>query len=217
VQGELGRAAEGLPNAERALQIVERVHGPSHNLTAADRSQVAELELLLGRAEPALSHFEQAAAAVEKLFGPTDPRLAPPLRGAGEALLALDRPAEAAPRLTRALGLAEGSVATPPGELVAVRFALARALWAVGDEKAIHLAAGHIDEMEARRAGGLVEIRHAHQVAVRDAAAGLRQGLARRGHDGALARSSRGGGGQRRRRQRGRANGGGAQGGHGDL
>ncbi|HTM22550.1 MAG TPA: tetratricopeptide repeat protein, partial [Kofleriaceae bacterium] len=54
-----------------------------------------------------------------------------PLTGLAEALLGLDRPAEALPLAERAAAIREKNAL--PAELAESRFALARARWATGD------------------------------------------------------------------------------------
>ncbi|MCA9686136.1 MAG: tetratricopeptide repeat protein, partial [Myxococcales bacterium] len=77
--------------------------------------------------ERALEFFEEALHIYEQAFGAEHHRVAFALTGMGQALIGLDRPAEAIPHLERALVIRTGT-AVEPTDLAETRFALARAL-----------------------------------------------------------------------------------------
>jgi tetratricopeptide (TPR) repeat protein/predicted Ser/Thr protein kinase len=124
----LGRADEAIPILERALAIMAPLHERGgdgyyhHRLAAALRVK--------GDARGALEHDRAALAASSLALDSGAQWDAWPLTGIGLDLLALDRPAEAAPPLERAVK--EQAAGAAPFEIAESRFALARALWETG-------------------------------------------------------------------------------------
>jgi tetratricopeptide (TPR) repeat protein len=80
--------------------------------------------------EQAQAHYKRALALYEKTLPLDAPPLAEPLLGLAEVALAQGHPMQALPLLTRALPLAQGSIKAD------TQYALARALWQAGRERA---------------------------------------------------------------------------------
>jgi tetratricopeptide (TPR) repeat protein len=112
---------------ERVIEILSASEEPDLVARAMIHSNIGECLLLLDSAEGARERFEAALAALEPLVSPDDERLAYPLRGMGDVLLAEGRPAEAQVVLERALGVRK----TSPDErnLAEIQWGLARARW----------------------------------------------------------------------------------------
>jgi tetratricopeptide (TPR) repeat protein len=126
-----GRPAEALAHAERAFQTARKRLGPEHELTAFFQVDVAQCLLVQGKAAQALELFQRALAVLEKTRGPENRDLARVLTGLGRSLVQLGQPQRAVATLERALRLREGARVDDAAE---TRFALARALAAVGTE-----------------------------------------------------------------------------------
>ncbi len=103
-------------------------------LTAAEEVG-AELYLRQGRLSLAKASFERVLRLTQTLRGVEDPNLVSALIGLGKTKLQLSDAAGAAEALTRALALAEGK-RLPLELLSSGRFALAKAQWALGGQKA---------------------------------------------------------------------------------
>jgi tetratricopeptide (TPR) repeat protein len=134
------RPGDALGHARQALAIEEA----NPDATAADLGasveNVAEALLELGRHGEALHHNQRALALFRRELGPGHAWTALAESTHGRILQAQGRPAEAVAPLRRALagGFAEGRGETPEG--AAARFALARALWDSGGDRAEALA-----------------------------------------------------------------------------
>jgi tetratricopeptide (TPR) repeat protein len=129
---ELGDDEAALSLSERVCRVIGEAYGPNSANVAHVQSNHAEYLLAVGRSEEALQLFEDARVRWERHVGPDHQFLAYPLTGTGRALLALGRAKEAVAPLQRALRIRE--VHDPdPVERGETRFALAQALWAVGD------------------------------------------------------------------------------------
>ncbi len=127
-----GQLDEALSAHQRAL-VLQTKDAPGSQYEASAHAAVADVLLLqhqLARAEP---EYRTAIAQYEKAVGAQSGRLASPLHGLGELLLEAKRPREAVPVLERACALAAGEGPLEHGQNC---FALARALWESGGDRA---------------------------------------------------------------------------------
>ena len=125
---DLGHLDEAQRLAERAMAIRERALGREHPEIAGTLVYLGDIHRARGELAAARRAYDESLALAERLAGRDDPALALPLLGLAELALRERRPAEAVPRLRRALSL------LPPDAVRHrlrgdVRFALARALW----------------------------------------------------------------------------------------
>jgi len=122
-----GSYDEALARLERAREIWETALGPEHPDVAITVGNIAKVHLLRGAPEPALEHARRALVIAEASLGPDHEGLGYSLTTIGEALLVLDRAAEAIAPLERALEVRRrGSV--DPVRTAETQFALAKAL-----------------------------------------------------------------------------------------
>ncbi|HEX8703027.1 MAG TPA: serine/threonine-protein kinase [Myxococcaceae bacterium] len=128
-----GRHAEALTYAERAFQTARKRLGAEHELTAFFQVDVAHCLLAQGKAAQALELFQRALVILEKSRGAESRDLAKGLTGQGRSLVELGQPKQAVALLERALRLREGARVDEAAE---TKFALARAVAAVGTEPA---------------------------------------------------------------------------------
>jgi eukaryotic-like serine/threonine-protein kinase len=130
VVADAGDPAEARRLAERALAIRLAALGPDHYDVANSLLNLAPGTADLGERE---AQLRQALAIYEKVSGPDSLDVAYPLTGLAKVLVETDRVAEARAAAERALALrvAGGEIAS---EVADSRFALARALWADGEE-----------------------------------------------------------------------------------
>jgi tetratricopeptide (TPR) repeat protein len=130
-----GRYAEAIETAQRARAVYDRAYGPGSAIAAIVLSNSAESLSALGRQTEALATFRKALGEAEAAVGPDHVWLGYPLVGTGLALLALGRPAEAIAPIERSIFIRDR--AEPRFDLRAEsRFALARALWDGGGDRA---------------------------------------------------------------------------------
>lgn len=135
-----GRSEEAVATFERSVALIRRRMGAGHPRVAVVLENEGESLLSLHRNAEALGVFEQASTVWTRA-GASPLMLAWAETGAGMALVALDRPTAAVPRLEEALRSRIDLHAGLP-ELADTRFALARALWPDGKahERALALA-----------------------------------------------------------------------------
>jgi tetratricopeptide (TPR) repeat protein/predicted Ser/Thr protein kinase len=148
-----GRPAEGLELLRRARAL--EVRAGRFVDEGFLRHRAADALRRLGRFEEALAEDRASLEAIRRAQGEESKPLAWPLTGEGEDLIALGRAREAIAPLERAVTLRQAST-TAPTELGASRFALARALWDGGGDRA---RASTLAE-EARRALAAAAARH---------------------------------------------------------
>jgi len=131
---DLGHPEKGLSLADRSVQIVVNLD-PDNVLLANAANNRAEALRLLGRHAEAARDYETASRILREQLGPGHQDLAYPLQGMGENLLSAGDPSAAIPFLEEALAIrARGE---PHVALVGdTRFALARALWESGGDRA---------------------------------------------------------------------------------
>ncbi|MEO7092706.1 MAG: tetratricopeptide repeat-containing protein kinase family protein, partial [Polyangiales bacterium] len=134
VLGLLDRPAEALPFHQRALAITEATIGPESSEAGASHGYLGGTLRAIDKPREAIAEFKIALALTEKELGPEHSDLSFPLSGIGHSFLDLNQPKDALPYLERALKLRD-----PEGDPVStaeVQFALARALWGSGGDKA---------------------------------------------------------------------------------
>jgi tetratricopeptide (TPR) repeat protein len=132
-----GDLAGSLAAYEAAYPILRAALGEAHTTVGLLLSNTGETLLALDRPEPARARFERALAILERGLGAEHADLALPLKGLGLARLRQGRPADALAPLERALALrTRAAAASDPQEIAELRWALARALRALGREPA---------------------------------------------------------------------------------
>ncbi len=131
----LGRYDEAIALQRRALANREAALGPTSHLVADSVNGLAWSLAYAGRHGEALEQFRRALAILEKVVGPQHPSLIIPLDGMGQTLLRMHTPEPAVAPLERALALGENGRASPEDQS-STRFALARALWDSGRDRA---------------------------------------------------------------------------------
>jgi len=126
-----GDYAGALPLAEADLKAraVASPGSPDH-LTAL--LNLASTQYQLGNYAGAVDTFGAAAKLSAEQFGDNSPRAVSPLRGLGMALLAQQRPAEAAPILARAVALSRRTQGLFNDEQAAIAFPLVAAYQQLG-------------------------------------------------------------------------------------
>ncbi|HEX5752978.1 MAG TPA: serine/threonine-protein kinase [Archangium sp.] len=126
----MGRAGEAVELLRRALAVKQKALGPEHPSTALSMCALGDALRELGRHDEARAHYQRALDVYEKQLGPQHSQLALPLLGLGELARSSGRLAQALPLLERALALGQDDDKAEASQ------ALARALWAVGRERA---------------------------------------------------------------------------------
>ena len=126
--------AEAPPLMERALAILRKRLPPEHFRLTEAEGFLAETLLNVGRLDESLRHSTAVLASVEARPGPGQVWLVQTLTIHGETLLRLGRAAEARPELERALTLS--LAVNDPRRTAENRFELAKALWALGQDRA---------------------------------------------------------------------------------
>ena len=135
VQNELGDHSAALIAADQAVAIYENAYGKESPLVAHPLGDRGESYELLGRYAEAERDLRRTVDLSGQWVGPDHPWTAYPLTALGKTLILEHRLREATPVLERALRIREKS--EPNAELVAeTRFALARARWELGEDRA---------------------------------------------------------------------------------
>jgi tetratricopeptide (TPR) repeat protein len=135
ILGIKGEYEEALAFDRRALEVAERTRGAAHPDVGWALVAMADVLRQQGKYDEALSQYRRAIAVWEHALGPRHRHLALPLTGIGRVELDRHRPALALPPLERARAViqdAEGD----PAENAETLFALARALWESGKDRA---------------------------------------------------------------------------------
>ena len=146
-RNELGEHAAALIAADKAVQIYRNAYGDRSPQVAHPLGDRGESFELLGRYVEAERDLRETVDLSGQWVGADHPFTAYPLTALGKTLIAERRPREAIPILERALRIREHS--EPNAELVAeTRFALARARWETGPDRA-----GALSLAEAARDG----------------------------------------------------------------
>ncbi len=124
------RGAPGRARAryQRALDLMRDHFGDDHPEVAVALFNLGNLHKDTGRLDLAEQHYRQALSIREKALREDHPLVIKNLTTLGQTLVAGDEPEEAIAVLERALTLSEGKQ-TPPEELGALRFLVARVLY----------------------------------------------------------------------------------------
>jgi serine/threonine-protein kinase len=131
---------EALAYFERSLRIGERERKPGNDCSDRPLCGMGEAKRRLGRLDDALADFQRSLAVTEKALGPNHPQLVPALLGMGRAYIGRHQESTAMAALERAQAIRE-SLPGDGVELADIRFALAQAIWKVGDRlRAVDLA-----------------------------------------------------------------------------
>jgi serine/threonine-protein kinase len=151
VLNDMGRAAEAIGYADRAIADLTQELGAEHPLVGTFVSNRGEILARLGRHAEARAAFERALAVEQPAYGPDSPNLAYPLAGIGDSFLAVREPKLAVAPLERALRIREAGE-TNRALVAEVAFSLARALWEAGGSRtraknlAVHARALYRDQ-----------------------------------------------------------------------
>jgi tetratricopeptide (TPR) repeat protein len=129
-----GEMSEAVAPIERALMIVERGLGAEHPMTGIVSSNCADVFNSVGRFSEAHRAAARALAILEPGRHPEDLSLASPLAALGVACLGMGQADQALPLLERAVAIRDLKE-NDPVQLGDARFALARALAAVGRDR----------------------------------------------------------------------------------
>jgi eukaryotic-like serine/threonine-protein kinase len=129
-----GKPEESLARHREAAAILERAGTPT-DLLAHELTEVGALALELGKTDEALAAFARGKQLAETVGVESAVTLTFAQVGLGKALIAANRPKEALAPLEAALAARIASSA-PPNQLGGARFALARALWLAGGDRA---------------------------------------------------------------------------------
>ncbi len=127
---ESGELDKALSHAQTALEIRKTTLGPEHPMVAESLDELGMILIGLKRYDEALASSQSAVELKNKALGPDHPDLSYSYDGIGQALLARGSAAEAVEPLRKALTYTE----VEPEALAQTGFALAKALWAVGQE-----------------------------------------------------------------------------------
>jgi eukaryotic-like serine/threonine-protein kinase len=148
---DLGRLREALGYNERAIAALAQELGPDHPTVGIYVSNKGEILNRLGLTSEARVAFERAIAIDERSMGNDHANLAYPLAGLGDGALRDRKPAAAIAPLERALRIREAH----ESDVVLIAetsFALARALWDSGQDRARALKlAAHARDIYARQ------------------------------------------------------------------
>jgi tetratricopeptide (TPR) repeat protein/tRNA A-37 threonylcarbamoyl transferase component Bud32 len=138
---DMGRLDEAAALFARAVADLSHEVGPDHPLVATFLSNQAETLDRMGRHEEARAGYHRALVIEERGYGAESSNLAYPLTGLGLSYLADHLPAAAVPPLERAHRIRRAHE-SDPRLLAETEFALARALWDAGGDRAraVHLA-----------------------------------------------------------------------------
>ena len=127
---ESGDLDTALSHAQTALEIRKTTLGPEHHMVAESLDEVGMGLIALKRYDEALTSFQSAVELKSKVLGPEHSDLSYSYDGIGQALLARGSAAEAVEPLQKALTYTD----VEPEALAQSGFALAQALWTVGQE-----------------------------------------------------------------------------------
>jgi tetratricopeptide (TPR) repeat protein len=132
---QLGRHDEAIATLQRALEIADATIGADHPAAAVARGTLGDALLSAGKIMEAQTELERALRDLERTAGPGNLKTASVLLSLGRLWLAENRPNDALPHLERALKIYEAHRGAAPANHIDAAFALARALWDIGDQK----------------------------------------------------------------------------------
>ncbi|HVV15651.1 MAG TPA: protein kinase [Polyangia bacterium] len=131
----LGRSQEALEHADRAIEILAPALGAGHPELATQLGTRGEILNALGRYRDARASFEKARIIWERELGVDNRKLASALTGIGISYIADADAGRAIVPLERAVKIREQHE-NDPARRAETRFALARALWEAGRDRA---------------------------------------------------------------------------------
>ena len=134
-QAQLGRKALALAHFDRALPILQQTYGADSNEYAAGLADEGEYQLQMGLVAKARATLRQALSIQTRVLDPGHPDIAQTRMKLGEAELEAKDYAAARESLEQAANRLEALHLAPELQAQA-RFALARALWVTGQDKA---------------------------------------------------------------------------------
>jgi tetratricopeptide (TPR) repeat protein/predicted Ser/Thr protein kinase len=127
---ESGQLEQALEHVSKALEVRRATQGPEHPAVATALDELGTSQIALKRYDEAVATFQQALELRRKTLGEEHLDLSYSYDGIGQALLAGGKAAEAVEPLKKALAYKD----TEPELLAQAGFALAKALWTVGQE-----------------------------------------------------------------------------------
>ena len=139
VEMSQGDAAAAYADADKAVAIYRAAYGPDNPLVGAPLDVRGEALNMLHRYQEAERDFRDAARRSSGLYGDDHAWTAYALNDLGQVLVNEERPREAIPILEKALHVRE-RLERSPDDTAETRFALARALWAAGQDHGRALA-----------------------------------------------------------------------------
>jgi tetratricopeptide (TPR) repeat protein/predicted Ser/Thr protein kinase len=147
----VGKLEPALEHAQAALEVRREALGPKHFDVIVTTEQVGMLLLELKRYEEALAAYRTALALSLEDVGNDDPGLQFSYDGIGQALVGLGRHAEAVAPLEKALSFkAQVETVDQQRTLGESGFALARALWGLGQRERARAEAARAREVLTR-------------------------------------------------------------------
>jgi tetratricopeptide (TPR) repeat protein len=154
-----GEHALAVASFARARAILEKTAGKDDQTLAVNHEVLGEDLARAGKHAQAIEAF-QLDLAISERAGPTDRSVAPPLVKIGTSRLALGAAREAIKPLQRAVAILQTHQGDPRS-LAEARFALARALWQVGEDRpqAVALARKARDGFAGAGAAGRMDAR----------------------------------------------------------
>jgi serine/threonine protein kinase len=150
----LGRNQEALEHEDRSVEILQKGLGAGHPELATQLSNRGEILNALGRYRDARASFEKARIIWERELGLDNRNLAYALTGIGISYISEGDPGSAIVPLERAFKIREEHE-NDPSRRAETRFALARALWESGRDRARARALAE----EAREGYALAELK----------------------------------------------------------
>jgi len=136
---DLGETMRAATYIERAVKTMQETLGRDHPTAAMAFANYAEILNRLGRYGEALEPANQALTVMERETDPEGVYVTHPLVALGVSHVGLGQYREALPSLERAARIREAKEASP-GRKGEVHFALGRALWGSGQDRARALA-----------------------------------------------------------------------------
>jgi tetratricopeptide (TPR) repeat protein/predicted Ser/Thr protein kinase len=127
---ESGQLEQALEHVSKALEVRRATQGPEHPAVATALDELGTSQIALKRYDEAVKTFQEALELRRKALGEEHLDLSYSYDGIGQAMLAGGKAAQAVEPLRKALAYKD----TEPELLAQAGFALAKALWTVGQE-----------------------------------------------------------------------------------
>jgi tetratricopeptide (TPR) repeat protein len=135
LNGELARYDLAREQLQRALEMRQAIHGPTHPAVAASRNQLGNLAYAEGAYDAAYEQYERALEIRREVFGPEHPTVATMHNNLGIILAVVDRYAEAKEQHQHALAIREKTLDADHPSVGMSHHNLAIALGGVGDKE----------------------------------------------------------------------------------